>query len=75
MGSNRVATHEDHWSELIKDESNGKNRSLKVKKKKKKVRRKTLEKYKMKTSSCLQLYFSTQWGEHWRQLVDTLPSF
>ena len=36
MGSSRVATHEDHWSELIKDESNGKTRSLKVKKKKKK---------------------------------------
>lgn len=34
MGSNRVATHEDHWSELLKDESNGKTRSLKVKKKK-----------------------------------------
>ena len=33
MGSNRVATHEDHWSELLKDESNGKTRSLKVKKK------------------------------------------
>lgn len=40
MGSNRVATHEGHWSELLKDESkkekkdesNGKTRSLKVKK-------------------------------------------
>ena len=35
MGSNRVATHEDHWSELLKDKSNGKTRSLKLKKKKK----------------------------------------